>query len=487
MPKVSKSVSVERARYEAWERGILSWKLHAGQQVIENSYLGIANKFFLLNCSRRFGKTFWLVIKALENLISSKNPFPRIKLASATFEDLKEFILPTFETILADCHFYGEGKRLRYYRSDRKFVYEPNGGEIKLLGIDRNPDGGRGPYCDWYGIDEARNIDSDNLKYLYSSVIHPMTLNRPNAKIIMASTPPDSADHSFASFFMEKAKDENGYVELNIYQAAHLSKKDIEDAKRECITDEDWQREYLCQVITSPQRAIIQSNHLKGLEVEEFERPPYFEFLPRYVCMDLGVKNDFTAMGFGYWDPLKKKFFLEDEDTVVGTDLTTNIIKSLVTHKEKKLWGDLGVFRRIADNNNPLLLQDLSILHNLYFSATSKDTLQAMVNALREFIMFGHLVVHPRCEKTIGAIKYGIWNKKRNAFDRSNAYGHYDHLAMLMYLVRNIDQTANPVPWNFGSNKKYDMRKPGYQPTSSADPSVEVFKKIIKKSRTRGN
>lgn len=477
-PKITKSQAIE----ELWYRGDLSWKYHAGQRVIQKAYDQITNKFFLLNCSRRFGKTYWLTIKALECLFNSPNPLPRIKYTSATYEDLKEFIIPSFELILADCP-----KEIRpiYQKSDRKFVNPLNGGEIKLVGIDRNPDGGRGSYCDLYIIDEARNINSDNLKYLYSSVIYPMTLNREGAKIIFASTPPDSADHAYVDYFMPKAKEEQGYVELNIFDAAHLSKKDREDAKKECINDEDYQREYLCQVITNPIRAIIQKKHLDGLVIEEAERPDYFNYLHRYVCMDLGVKNDLTAVGFGYWDSKTEKFYLEDEADMKGPDMTTNTLKAMINTKEKKLWGELNVYRRISDNNNPLLLQDLGILHNMHFMATSKDSLHAMVNVLREFIWKGKLVVNPRCEKTIGALKYGLWNKKRTEFDHSKAYGHYDHLAMLMYLVRNIDTDQDPVPWNHDKKIKYDVLHPNKIKALGKPNNIDVLVSIMNRNNNK--
>ena len=32
------------------------------------------------------------------------------------------------------------------------------------------------------------------------------------------------------------------------------------------------------------------------------------------------------------------------------------------------------------------------------------------------------------------------------AFGRSKKYGHYDHLAALVYLVRGIDTNTNPIP-----------------------------------------
>jgi len=481
--KKTGGVSAERARRELWYRGNLSWKFHKGQQKIETEYKKIENKFFLLNCARRFGKTYWLTVKAIECLMNSTNPLPRIKYTSATYEDLKEFIIPSFELVLADCP---EDIRPIYFKSDRKYVNPRNGGEIKLIGIDRNPDGGRGNYCDLYIIDEARNIESENLKYLYSSVIHPMTLNRPDAKIIFASTPPDSADHSFVDYFMNKAKEEESYVELNIYDAAHLRKKDIEDAKRECITDEDWQREYLCQVITNPTRAIIQAAQLHSLEVSEFKRPEYFEYCDRYVCMDLGVKNDLTACGFGFWDPVKKKFFLEDERQMNGPDMTTHRLYVMVQHTERDLWGKgYPAHLRISDNNNPLLLQDLSIQYGLHFIPTSKDSLHAMVNAVREFIHAGALVIHPRCIMTLGALKYGLWNKKRTEFDRSKLYGHYDHLAMLMYLIRNIDTDSNKIPWSYGKKLRTDDSYVNKRKLETETGTMQTLKKLVSHNKRR--
>lgn len=36
--------------------------------------------------------------------------------------------------------------------------------------------------------------------------------------------------------------------------------------------------------------------------------------------------------------------------------------------------------KRIADNNNVILLQDMSLMHGVHFAPTNKDTLMAMVN-----------------------------------------------------------------------------------------------------------
>jgi hypothetical protein len=69
----------------------------------------------------------------------------------------------------------------------------PNGSRIKLVGLDKNPNGLRGNTLDLIVIDECGFVT--NLDYIYKSVIIPATLHRPNCKIIMISTPPSTPAH----------------------------------------------------------------------------------------------------------------------------------------------------------------------------------------------------------------------------------------------------------------------------------------------------
>ena len=126
----------------------------------------------------------------------------------------------------------------------------------------------------------------------------------------------------------------------------------------------------------------------------------------------------------------------------------------LLKKREKELWlkdektGEtLSVFKRPADNNDRIVLNDIGSLHGLYFFPTKKaDSLEAMVNEVRLFISAGKLKVSPSCTQLLGCLKYGIWDKNRKAFERSEVYGHYDAFAALMYLIRNLDLQTNPIP-----------------------------------------
>lgn len=465
MPKYTK----ETAREIAWERGVLDYLLHAGQDKIEAAYKAITNKLFVANCSRRLGKTYWACKKAVEVALTCPLSNPRIKYASALKKDLKEFVIPSFDMIFEDCP---PEDRPTYKASEEKYVF-PNGAEIQLVGLDKRPDGGRGNYCDLYIFEEAGMIK--NLKYLYYSVVSPMIITRPGAKIIFISTPSVTPAHPFQTF-CELAESKGAYIELNIYENPLLTEDQIEEIKRECMEEGGesvWLREYMCQHVIDENLAVVPEWR------QRFERaahrPEYYEYLHKYVGMDLGTKVDLTAILYGYFDPKKQRLVIEYEDEMNGPKMTTPALVEMIRKREADIWPGEHPYRRIADNDNPLLIQDLGILHKMHFTATSKDNLHAMINEVRILVREGRLVVHPRCKKLIGCLRYGIFkDEKRKTFDKSDVYGHYDHLAALIYLVRNLDKYTDPVPelWNVDRKKRLVLREP--------DDRTDNVKKIEK-------
>src|SRR3954468_19472154 len=86
---------------ERWLRGRLDYKLHAAQKVIRAKYRSIDRQLFVAECARQFGKSYLMVVEALE--IAFKKKDARIKIGTAFHTDLVEFILPAFEKLTADC------------------------------------------------------------------------------------------------------------------------------------------------------------------------------------------------------------------------------------------------------------------------------------------------------------------------------------------------------------------------------------------------
>lgn len=448
-------VVLQATRY-FWRRNHLEFKLHAGQKVIDDAYRGVQAKLFVANCARRFGKTFWIACECI--MVARGISNGRIKIASAFQKDVEEFIIPTFDLVMEDMP---EEYRPKWNATKKKYRFS-NGAEIQIIGLDKNPNAGRGNYCDLYVFEEAAFIK--NLSYLYSSVVIPMTMFREGARVIMISTPPKSPDHDFKDFCI-KARQENAYVELDIYKNPMVTPELIEEYKKECLTETDWLREYLCQFVTDSSSAIVPE--MKDYDFTLHKNADNYEFYHKYVAMDLGVR-DLNVTLFGYYDFKRAKFCFEREHVMSGPEMTTPKLQGAIETIENELWDGNEPYKRLADNNNPLLLLDLGSIHGMFFHSTSKDSLHAMVNNLRVWIAQGRIEIDESCKYLIDSLKYGVWNDTRTEFGRSKTLGHFDAVAAAMYMIRNIDEHTNPIPVTVGFDQVYD----------GDEGNMEVFKAL---------
>lgn len=461
---------ISRAR---WLRGRLNYKLHAGQHLIRKAYDSSKNQLFVGECSRQFGKTIFEAILALEKAFSK--PKAKVKIGTAFHTDLLEFIIPAFEVVMEDCP---DDLRPVWKSQKSKFVIPHNGSEIKLIGLDRKPNGLRGTVIDLIILSEAGFIG--NLHYLFKSVIIPATTHRPDCRVVMLSTPPETPAHNFLDY-VQKAQIEGGHIKLTIYENPLLNQKTIERLMSESGGEHSttWRREYLCEHITDANLQII-ADWKKDYVLEMAKEPQHVHY-HKYVAMDLGVR-DHTAILFGYYDYLRAILVVEDEFIINGPDMTTKILQGHIKRKELQVWSSDSRFNhleremklsedhirsiehawennrpkvhyRISDNNNPLLLQDLSHMHALHFLPTDKGRLEEMVNTVRMLVRSAGLVVHPRCKSLAGCLEYGVWDKNRDKFAKSDVYGHFDALAALIYLVRNLNRSTNPIPPDFNYDR----------------------------------
>lgn len=452
---------------EYWRRGRLNFLHHSGQRIIDAKFNESKNQLFVGNISRQWGKSYWAVTKAVGLALSK--PKARIKYATAFQTDLIEFILPTFDVVLETCP---KNIRPKYKVQGSKWVFS-NGSEIKLVGLDKSPNSLRGNVIDEIILDEAGFVS--NLDYIYKSIIVPATLHRPNCKIIMISTPPSTPAHAFVDF-IHKAEVEGSYAKLDIYSNPRITNADIERMAKELGGFEStaFRRECLCELVTDSDSQIIPE--WKDTYVVHNEPDEYRWHYHNYVSMDLGVK-DFTLVLFGYYDFRRATLVIEDEVKLNGPQLTTVVLKDTVASIENNLWSDRKVYRRISDNNNPQLLQDLSILHRISFISTDKDKLETMINETRMLINQGRVEVDPKCEQLIGCLKYGVWDAKKKAFARSSAYGHFDALAALVYLCRNLDKHCNPIPPTYG----FDVRNSRIKTPKTNNENMRLLGQIFHK------
>ncbi len=431
---------VRKLLEEAWYRGRLNFLWHSGQQRINEIFNQSLGQLFVGNISRQWGKSYWATSKAIQFCI--QNSRSRVRYGTAFHTDLVEFIIPTFELVLASCPRH---MRPQYKIAGSKFVFA-NGAQIKLIGLDKNPNAMRGNKLDMIIIDEAGFVTC--LDYLYKSVIIPATTHSPHCRIIMISTPPSTPAHPFVDF-ISKAEVDGCYAHLTIHDNPLVDQATIERLMKESggETSTTWRREYLGEVVTDEDLAIIRE--WKDDYIQDLERDEYYGYYHKYIGMDLGTK-DYTAAIYGYYDFKRASLVIEDEFHLSGPSMNTEILVNQIKQKETELWGEQKAFRRICDNNWPLMVMDLNSLHSLCFIPTDKEKLESMINEVRIMVQNGQILVHSRCKYLIGCLRYGVWNERRTEFARSKVYGHFDHIAALIYLVRNLAKSTNPIPLDHG-------------------------------------
>lgn len=472
----NKTVTKKDAVALLWKKGILWWKLNDTQKDLYDTVLNADKRIIVFLASRRIGKTHTLCTIALEQCIKKKNSV--VKYLCPDAKQAKSFVIPIIREILEDCP---KALRPEYIKSDGKYVF-PNGSELQIAGNDAGrAESLRGGFADLCIVDEAGFCD--NLKYNVQSILFP-TVSTTGGKIVLSSTPPATPGHEF-TFFINKAKADNTFVKKTIYDNPRFTPAQIEEiiSTYGSITDTQFRREYLCELITNDQDAVFPefNAELKSKIVMPWERPTFFDY---YVAADIGFK-DFTVVLFGYFDFRNNKLIIEDE--IVINKMTTQTLADTIKKKEEALLthpltNELQVpFLRVSDTNL-IVINDLQKLHGINFLPTAKDNKEAAINNTRILLESEQIIINPRCVTLIRHCEDGTWKKnstgKTRTFDRSADNGHYDALDALIYMVRNVNFSRNPYPKGYGQTGR-DHRF-NYNNTQEVKPVYRQIANIFK-------
>lgn len=438
---------------KAWTSGELAWKLNPNQFGVYKhlrdweSQAG-KGRMFALDISRRWGKSTLMLMMAYEDAI--KHPKWRIPYCAPTYKMVNEILIPLMETLTADCP---EHLKPKYWPSKSEVHFE-NGSRIKIVGLDVNPDGARGTHLDRAYLDECGFFDS--MEYLLNSILYPQMQMRKHARIYAGSTPPISPAHFWSQECVPAARNEGRAITRTIEDNPMLDVAEREEfiaaaGGRNNVT---CRREYFCHHITDDTLAIIPEFMDAESATVRYVVPPSWRDC--YVAMDPGWA-DLTAVLFGYWWFEQKALVIEDE--VVASQKNSREIAEMIHEREKALWGDVKrrasahgperaqPYRRVSDNDHRLI-HDLTMEHKLSFVPTQKDNLHQQINAVRVAIQQNKILIHPRCKILISHLKNGVWKnaEKKKFATGSKAFGHFDCVAALVYMWRNIDQYRNPYP-----------------------------------------
>jgi len=444
-------INKQQAIEQLWRLGLVSWKFHHTQLDIYEAINNCTASTFIINCSRQIGKSYLLCGYGIE--FAFQHPGAKICYLAPTAKAVKKIIIPRIKEILKDCP---RDLSPEYKVQDQIYKFK-NGSEIHIGGTDaERAENLRGQVFHLVICDEAGFMDK--LDYVVSSILRPLTITV-NGKIILSSTPPISPDHPFRKMAEQaQTSPQKYYIKKTIYDnpliTDRIRKQYMEEAGGEDSVA--WRREYLAEFIIDEKTAVIPEATEKKLEElikeivqlpaqnnKQITRPLFFD---TYTVADLGY-TDNTGILFGYWDFYAAKLIIEDE--ALFNKPNTQQIANIVKAKESVLWGERRPYMRFCDGD-PITISDLNTLHGLQFSQTRNDELEASVNAVRLFIQDNKIIIHPRCTNLISQLKSAIWDSSRKKFARTNEGGHYDLIAALIYMVRNVKRHRNPYPANLG-------------------------------------
>ncbi len=486
---------IREARHRLWKMGCLVWKLSTTQKKIYDFYHGTTHKTTVVNASRRLGKSYGLVIMAIEECLKRDNTTviflqPEVKM-------IRSNIISIFDEVLVDC----PRDLIPKYTSHDSVYNFNNGSKIKLAGTDnKNYDKLRGGQCHLAIIDEAGFCT--DLKHIIKYILTPTTL-RTKGRIVLSSTTPPQPDHEFITY-MKLASEQGRLIRKTIFDARdddrfsdsdhRITDEMIADVIKELDggeNDDSFRTEYLCEIIFNSDTSVV-GEFTKEVQLDtimEYRRPVYCD---RYVSMDIGFR-DLTAVLFGFYDFDNATLVIESELILSKDEVNAKNVSEKVFKIEEKLWtnrlsGEIEpIYKRVADNNL-IFINDLSINYGLHFLATEKQNKHQYINKMKIMVAARRIVINPSCKTLISHLQHATWNKTKDDYLRSAENGHYDCVDALAYMVRNLDETHNPYPNGYsfsklGTRSSYFVN-PNYTNTTNNE-TFNAFNNMFKKKRKK--
>jgi Terminase large subunit, T4likevirus-type, N-terminal len=447
---------IEDPLMKAWRTGDLSYKVLPHQQVIRATIRKLVDSNdmerlepYVLNISRRFGKTTMGLLAFIEE--SLRNPGHTYLFAAPTEGEAREIIHDVMPALIEDAP-----DIYRPVYKNNRFHFH-NGSVIKIGGVFNGGETLRGRKANGAFLDEAAHIKqtskSNGLLYVLNSVIRPQLLTT-GGWCLIASTPPPELAHEYVTVYNQARA--NGRLEnFTIYDNTSISIEYIEKLKSDMLqsdpTGSSWRREYLAEFAVDT-RTLIIPNWDSSLSENDliFKRPANFVHCDRIVSYDHGT-SDLSVFLFGYWDYDNATLMIEKE-LVTGNGaekLSTRELSEIYKETRDELWGSLPVYKEICDAINPQVIIDFNKDFGVRFVPPRKTNLEAMVNQTINIIQTGQIKIDKdNCPLLIQTLEQGTWKTSasgRMEFARLQGIGHCDAIAALVYMVRSINKSRNPM------------------------------------------
>lgn len=448
----------------AWKAGDLRYKLSPDQRLIYAEFRGWfakptkgqgkRGKKYALDMARRRGKSTLSLLLAVEERL--RNPRRRrIAFWCDTTKMCKEIMLENFPLIFDDCppelrpEWYPSRNRIVWNQDHRNLDMCP---AIDFAGLD-DPNRARGRSLYFGVVDEPAFLQ--NLHYIDKSVLRKQLIGVEGAALVYTSTPPETPSHYWSSKLVPECMTEGAYQHGTIFGGSMLSDEEVWDEILDSggVKDSTTRRELFAEHTPEETMAVLPEaveyiDSGKLILPEDAQLPVW---RMAYTSMDPGW-NDSTALLFGSIDFDRQKLIIEKE--WLAAKAPSSKVAKAVQEIENRLWAEVYWYKDGQSHSNPhrrftdaasagggkRLVADLRNDHELRFQISLKDNLQQQINRVRNWILDGTLVVHPRCKNLLRQMRNAVFqNESRSKFAQEGRLGHFDLVATLIYLCRNTE------------------------------------------------
>lgn len=412
---------------EAWNRGLLQYKLDSLQnRILKDVKKNNTNKILILS-SRQIGKSYWSCCYALMYLLKNKNSIARI--VAPTLDQAYDIVDDNLSKILEDC----PKNMINRKKSSLRWDFA-NGSSLRIGGLKRaHVDSNRGGNASLVIYEECGFVDGDDFIYGVNSVLGPQLL-RSAGREVYVSTPSADPDHPLHTKVMPECESNNSLYRYTVFDSPSISQHMIDEAIRRSggQDSEAFRREYLAQIIRSDSFMIVPFDIKK--HVRDFNLPNNYLWS---FTIDWGGVRDKTVGLLHTYDFNSNTILIWDEIHWPANTPTTNIVKDLKNflskHKVKLDFIYADVPGQIS--------VDLSNNYGITVLAPAKNDWLASVNNMASTFHAEKILIKPRCQLLIQTCYSGMFNKNRSDFQRTEQLGHCDALAALMYSIRSQDKS----------------------------------------------
>lgn len=417
-----------------WMRGDLEFLLWPQQIPIWNQLqnLPVSTELFVCLCARQYGKSTIGVVYALSEAIKNRDCCilimgPDTKQTRDIVNSKMRFLLRTAPGGLVK-QMKAENRWHVYHDlNPRALDYT----EIIIGGMNENSSSQRGKTVHKILVEEIVDVKEDDFLTSMRSDLGPALTHSKDGKIIYLTTLPKYPAHPFITEIIPLARLKNAIAVFDIHSNRALSPEQFQ----KCMDlaggadSDDWKREYLCEIIRD--RRLVCLPDYSQTAVQPFTLPQHTIL---HTTIDWGGVRDKTCAVLHTYDYNNATDLFWDERVFEPNTPTSLIVKACrdmeAAHK---------IAERFIDGPHQLVGVDLLQEHNYPARLPQKSDWEASLNTLNSRFKLKKVLIHPRCKFLTVSADSGILNKQRTDFERTEALGHMDGVAAMMYAVRMRD------------------------------------------------